>query len=104
MRFYQADLRGWVAVVTGGTSGIGVEVVRALAGAGARVVFTGRNSAAGASIRDALEKEGREVRFYPLDQSDMDAVARFCEDVCREEKRIDLLVLNAGTGEAERCG
>src|ERR1700678_2853520 len=63
------DLTGKTAIVTGGSSGIGIETVRALANAGARVLMPVRSRAAGekvaAEIRDSTGNQAIEV-------SDMD--------------------------------
>jgi NAD(P)-dependent dehydrogenase (short-subunit alcohol dehydrogenase family) len=75
------DLTGRTAIVTGGTSGIGLETSQALARAGARVVAGARNPAA---------VEGVEVRR--LDLADLDQVRDFAAGF----DTVDLLVANAG--------
>lgn len=86
------DLSGRLALVTGGYSGIGLETVRALAGAGARVVVPARREQA---ARDALAGVPRtEVAGLDLaDPADIGAFARAFLDTGRG---IDILVANAG--------
>ncbi len=99
----QADLGGKVALVTGGSSGLGAETVRALALAGADVVFTARNLDAGAAVLRAVEETGRgRARLLPLDLSDFADVERFADAL--DAPAIDLLIANAGVSEtpAER--
>ena len=84
------DLTGRRAVVTGGSSGIGVETARALAGAGAEVTLAVRDTAAGE--RTAKELAGR-VRVAPLDLADQTSVAAF---VGAWDGPLHILVNNAG--------
>jgi 2-deoxy-D-gluconate 3-dehydrogenase len=91
------DLKGKVAVVTGGNGGIGLGMARGLASAGAQVVVVGRNEA---KSRDAVkELEGRGARAFAVatDVGDEAAVSRMVEEVDRRCGRLDILVNNAGT-------
>lgn len=88
-----ADIRldGRVAIVTGGTRGIGADIARELLAAGAEVAVCGR------SAPDALpEAGGRAARFWSCDVRKHEEVAGFVETVGREFGRIDILVNNAG--------
>lgn len=88
-----ADIRldGRVAIVTGGTRGIGADIARELLAAGAEVAVCGR------SAPDALpEAGGRTARFWSCDVRKHEEVADFVETVGREFGRIDILVNNAG--------
>lgn len=73
------DLRGRSAIVTGASSGIGVETARALASAGAHVTLAVRDTAAGdrtaASIRDSTGS--RDIRVVGLELSDLASVRSF---------------------------
>jgi NADP-dependent 3-hydroxy acid dehydrogenase YdfG len=87
-------LNGKNAVVTGGGTGIGQAIARALAGAGARVAIGGRRTevlreAAGASQQPAL-------LFHALDVADRRSVADFFQWADKELGRIDILVNSAG--------
>ncbi|MFF3561320.1 SDR family NAD(P)-dependent oxidoreductase [Streptomyces sp. NPDC002574] len=89
------DLTGRRAVVTGGSSGIGVETARALAAAGAEVTLAVRDTAAGArTAADITAATGNErVLTAPLDLSDQASVAAF---VAAWEGPLHILVANAG--------
>lgn len=80
-------------VVTGASSGIGLEVARALAGAGAQVVLAVRDRAKGERVAADLpaRDEGR-VEVRVLDVSDLASVRAFADDL----DRVDVLVNNAG--------
>lgn len=90
-------LEGQVAVVTGGSRGIGAAVVRGLAGAGARVVFSYHHSARAAL---ALEKELNAGAIRALavraDVSRMSDAKRLIHTAVRRFRRLDVLVANAG--------
>jgi NAD(P)-dependent dehydrogenase (short-subunit alcohol dehydrogenase family) len=92
-------LAGLVAVVTGGTAGIGFEVVRALAAHGAHVVLAardeGRNAAAAEEIRGATGA-GERVEPAVLDLGDLGSVRRFAAGVVERHGRVGLLVNNGG--------
>ena len=84
------DLAGARAIVTGGYSGLGLETVRALAGAGVSVIVPARRpDVAADALRDL---EGVEVR--QMDLSDLDSVAAFTATI-REDARPLRLVINA---------
>lgn len=89
------DLSGKRAVVTGGSSGIGIETARALAGTGAEVILAVRDTEAGdrvaADIRAGTGNDQLGVR--PLDLADLDSVRAF---VAAWEGPLHLLVNNAG--------
>jgi NAD(P)-dependent dehydrogenase (short-subunit alcohol dehydrogenase family) len=82
--------RGRVALVTGGTAGIGAATVARLAREGAQVLFTGRNDAAGATV--AAETGGVFMRHAVEDRDGWAAV----EARLREMGRLDLAFANAG--------
>ncbi|MBC7723278.1 MAG: SDR family oxidoreductase [Burkholderiaceae bacterium] len=87
---------GHLAVVTGVSRGIGLEIARALARAGADIVGVSATIAQGPSeARSAVEAEGR--RFLPIaaDFSDRDAVSRLAASLAGMEA--DILVNNGGT-------
>lgn len=89
------DLSGKVAIVTGGTRGIGAAIVEMCAGLGAQVIFTGRDEAAGATLQDQVANLG-EVRFLQGDVTAPGFPERLTDDVLSREGRIDILVNNAG--------
>ncbi|MEU8169617.1 SDR family NAD(P)-dependent oxidoreductase [Micromonospora sp. NPDC049004] len=89
------DLVGRRAIVTGGSSGIGVETARALASAGAEVTLAVRNPDAGQKAADDITgTTGNDrVLIAPLDLADQDSVADF---VANWDGPLHILVNNAG--------
>ncbi|MBE1515582.1 SDR family NAD(P)-dependent oxidoreductase [Nesterenkonia halotolerans] len=89
------DLHGRSAVVTGASSGIGVETARALAGAGAHVVLAVRDVAAGRRAAEdvAHTHPGASLEVGSLDLADLASVERFTESW---SSPLHLLVNNAG--------
>ena len=88
---------GRVAVVTGGNRGLGLEIVEALAGAGAHVVIATRDAA---KAEEAAAKVRRQfpdakVEAMALDQSDLASIRRFSEALHGRFDHIDLLINNA---------
>ena len=91
------DLRGKVAIVTGGNGGIGFGIARGLAQAGADIAIVGRNAEKTSQAVETLRKEHK-VRAIALDvdvTSEEDA-ARMAKSTQWELGRIDILVNNAG--------
>jgi retinol dehydrogenase-12 len=85
------------AVVTGGSSGIGVDTVSTLALTGMKVVLCARNMEAGDKIRASLPEWCRSnVRVQKCDLADLASVKQAAESIKSNEGKIDLLVNNAG--------
>lgn len=88
------SLAGRIAVVTGGSRGIGRHIARALHQAGATVAITARNE-------DSLNKTAAEIgdrcRAYPCDQRDPAAITAMSRAVIMDLGAPDILVNNAGT-------
>lgn len=89
------DLTGQRAIVTGASSGIGVETARALATAGAEVTLAVRDVQAGERTAEDIRSTtaNGSVRVAPLDLSDQDSIAAF---VAAWEGPLHILVNNAG--------
>jgi NAD(P)-dependent dehydrogenase (short-subunit alcohol dehydrogenase family) len=89
------DLTGLRAVVTGASSGLGVETARALAAAGAEVTLAVRDAVAGRVVADQIDAStaARRTRVLPLDLADRGSVATFLGSW---HGPLHLLVLNAG--------
>jgi len=89
------NLSGVRAIVTGASSGIGVETVRALASAGAEVTLAVRNIAAGAAVAEDITKStgNGHIQVSALDLADRASIASFVE---RWSGPLHLLINNAG--------
>jgi NAD(P)-dependent dehydrogenase (short-subunit alcohol dehydrogenase family) len=94
-----AGLTSSVALITGGTSGIGLGVARRMLAEGARVAITGRDVVRGAEAEAVL---GADCRFVAADAGDAVAVQESVAVVLEEFGRLDVLVNNAGIALTER--
>lgn len=89
------DQAGRVALVTGASHGIGLDVVRQLAERGATVYLTARNLEKAEGAARTIDSEGGSVRPLALDVNDPDSTSRATAEVQREHGRLDILVNNA---------
>jgi len=92
----EASLRGDVALVTGGSRGLGLALARELAGEGCKIAICARDEDELARAVADLEGRGAEVLAVPCDLRDEGAVRDMVLDVTARYGRIDLLVNNAG--------
>lgn len=90
-----SGLAGKVAIVTGGSGGIGRAIVQVLAAAGMEVVFTYRGNAT-AAVEISTANPGAKISSEAVDIRDSAACAAFAEKVFDRTGRIDVLVNNAG--------
>src|SRR5438128_360142 len=91
------NFTGKVAVVTGGSKGIGFATARLLAEHGARVIITGRDKEA---LRYARETISGEVSWVQADSTDISALGRLYAEVDAKYGKIHVLFANAGGGGA----
>src|SRR5271169_861077 len=91
------QLQNKIALVTGGTRGIGKAIVLALADAGADVAFTYRSSKESAdAIVTELRAKGRRAAGFQSDAADFTQATDIVQKVIHEFGRVDILVNNAG--------
>jgi NAD(P)-dependent dehydrogenase (short-subunit alcohol dehydrogenase family) len=90
------DLSGRLAVVMGGTSGIGRTLAIGLAEAGANVIATGRREALVESVAEEIEQEGRKTLRQTVDMSNRQSIDALRDAALKEFGRIDILVNSAG--------
>lgn len=97
------DLAGRVALVTGGTAGLGRRFARTLAAAGAAVGVAGRRTEKIAEVVAEIEAGGGRAVGVPLDVTDADALVRAVDTVETALGPITILVNNAGIPDAQRA-
>lgn len=88
-----------VAIVTGGSRGIGWAIAQALVREGARVVIASKDPARGEAAAEALRSAGGEAVFIRTDVTQQDQVERMVATVWERFGRIDVLINNAGLSE-----
>jgi len=96
MGFDAFTLHDDVAVVTGGSRGIGEEIAVALAEAGADIVVVARSTEALKRTADRIRSTGSEAKAVPLDITDREGVIALFEEVEADFGTVDVLVNNAG--------
>ncbi len=90
------QFKGASAIVTGGASGIGRSIVRALVARGARVLIADIDAHGAETEASALRSQGHEVTCEAVNVSDFDAVNRLVGDVESRWGQLDFLFNNAG--------
>jgi len=91
------DLKGKVALVTGGSMGIGTEISLDLARNGAGVALTYRKHEKEAKeVADQIKAMGRKGKAYKIDVSEFEAVQKLVKQVLEDFGGIDILINNAG--------
>jgi NAD(P)-dependent dehydrogenase (short-subunit alcohol dehydrogenase family) len=91
------DLSGRVAVVVGGTSGIGRAIALGFAEAGADVIVSGRREALIDTVAKEIEAKGRRSLRQPADVADRASLETLRDRVIAEFGKVDILVNSAGT-------
>lgn len=89
--------RNPVALVTGGTAGIGFEACKQLAAQGIDVILTSRTAAKGEAAVEAIRtanKSNSNISFLQVEMGNLASVAKACEEL--KDRNVDYLLLNAG--------
>ena len=94
-------LKGKRALITGGTSGIGLETARLFINEGARVAISGQSTA---SVEGARAELGSEVFAFASDSSDVAQQKELAKKVADAFGQIEILVINAGIAELKPVG
>lgn len=89
-----------VALITGGSSGIGAATARRLADAGTDVVLAARDESSLAAVAADCEAAGVDALAVPTDVTDREAVEALVDATTERFGRLDTVVVNAGIGEA----
>ena len=95
------NLKGRVAVVTGGARGIGFACVEALAEAGAHVYIADMDMKVAGEARDAIRAKGHSADIIEMDVTKSAEVDAGAERIMAEKGRVDVLVCNAGIARSE---
>ncbi|KAI0758064.1 NAD(P)-binding protein [Fomes fomentarius] len=94
------NVEGWVAVVTGGGTGIGLMIAQAFANNGARVYITGRRPEALETVvktwgKNLTHPRGQVIPIS-VDVTDKASIEKLVKEISQNEKHVDVLVNNAG--------
>jgi NAD(P)-dependent dehydrogenase (short-subunit alcohol dehydrogenase family) len=92
------DLTGRVALVTGGSKGLGKAMARGLAEAGADILISSRHEEElKAALADILEGTNRKGRYFVTDMTRRDQVVKLAKEAAQAFGRVDILINNAGS-------
>ena len=93
-------LNGKVAIVTGGSRGIGAAIARRLAADGAHVVITFRTDAqSAAAVSKQIQDAGGSAEYHSADLADEQSIVELFENIKAQHASTDILVNNAGVAE-----
>lgn len=99
---YDIDLSGRVALVTGASSGLGMQFAKTLAKAGAGVVLAGRRVELLKTLRAEIEADGGDAHVVALDVTDHDSIKAAVAHAETEMGTIDILVNNSGVSTSQK--
>ena len=91
-----SHLNGKIVLITGATSGIGLEAARSIAALGAHVVVGARSAARGAAVVDEIRAHGGSAELLEIDVASLASVARAAAEFKAKHSHLDVLVNNAG--------
>lgn len=92
----EVSLKDRVALVTGGTRGIGAAIVEQFAASGAKVVTNYRNQEQAEKFQAEMKQKGYDTHIYQADVSDFEACKKLSADIEKDVGPLDILVNNAG--------
>ncbi|MGH9246856.1 MAG: SDR family oxidoreductase [Acidimicrobiales bacterium] len=87
---------GKVVLITGASSGIGLETARKVGAAGAKTILVSRTEETLEEVRLLIEEAGGEAYVYPCDLSDMGSIDAMADKVLADFGHVDIIVNNAG--------
>jgi NAD(P)-dependent dehydrogenase (short-subunit alcohol dehydrogenase family) len=90
------DLTGKVALVTGGSRGLGLQIAEALGEMGAKVAITARKKDELDQATSKLKELGVDATSYVCDIGKREAIAPLAEEILKKYRKVDILVNNAG--------
>lgn len=97
MSEYNLDLTGKIALITGGSRGIGKAIALAFSSKGANVAITYANSSSSAEqVTEEINKHGSDAMFLQANSSDFNRANEVIDEVVQKWGKIDILVNNAG--------
>jgi len=99
---YQIDLAGRVALITGASSGLGVQFAKTLAAAGAGVVLAARRVERLKTLRAEIEAADGDAHVVGMDVTDPDSIRAGIAHAETEMGTIDILVNNAGVSTTQK--
>ena len=92
----QFDLSGKVAIVTGGTKGLGLAITTTLAFYGVKVVVASRTAADCERVTKELNEQGCDTFACPTDVTNVDSIAALVDTAVKKYGTVDIMVNNAG--------
>ncbi len=90
------DLTGRVALITGGSRGLGLQIAEAYAEQGAKLVITARKAEQLEETAERLREQGAEVLALPADLSQPDTPEQLVQQIMGKWEQVDILINNAG--------
>jgi NAD(P)-dependent dehydrogenase (short-subunit alcohol dehydrogenase family) len=94
------DLSGKIALITGGSRGLGLQMARAFAERGADLIIASRKLDACEAVAEEIRGMGRKAKAYAVHAGRWAEMERLVEDVYADFGRLDILVNNAGMSPA----
>ncbi len=95
-------LKDKVAIITGGTKGIGYGIAKEYIREGAKVVITGRNAETGEAAEKQLKEAGGDVRYIKCDVANVEDLQMIVDKTVEFYGRLDIYVANAGINDSNK--